>query len=85
MIVSTQQINSTSVLWNDDYYGRIVVNITASLGWTLVFDKPYNYAVNTEDLRDLVLKCSTKVMVAARQVNESTLIAAASGPSAVLQ
>jgi len=30
VIVNTQQINSTSVLWNDDYYGRIVVNITAS-------------------------------------------------------
>ncbi len=84
-ILSTRRMDTTSVLPNTDFYGRIVTNFEPPTNWKLVFDKPYNYAVSTEDLRFLTSQCSTKVMVATRHVNQSKLIVAASGPASILE
>ena len=68
-----------------DFYGRIVTNFEPPKDWKLVFDKPYSYAVSTEDLRLLTEQCSSKIMVGARYVYDQRLVVAASGPAAILQ
>jgi hypothetical protein len=82
---SITQMATTSVSPETDFYGRIVTNFEPPKDWKRVFDKPYNYAVGTEDLRFLTPHCHTKVMVGARHVRQSKLIVAASGPAAILQ
>jgi hypothetical protein len=59
--LSTQRMDTTSVLHNADFYGRIVTNFEPSTDWKLMVDKPYNYAVSTDDLRCFISVIVTRL------------------------